>query len=146
METAYVGRFGHHLLQQLDLAQPLNLVDPQSGLSYFQAATLMSKLVDINGGDTDASVPAIPYFENLFPWWAMDGVSATQNIYSRAWIRGGETTSLSFLDEWQCASTYAGCGPYTNTRFYQQHSLRCTPGLPSETAITTRCSSPCVMP
>jgi len=27
-ETAYVGRLGHRLLQQIDLAQPLDLVDP----------------------------------------------------------------------------------------------------------------------
>ena len=102
METAYIGRFGHHLLQQLDLAQPLNLVDPQSGLSYFQAATLMSKLVDMNGGDPDASVPAIPYFENLFPWWATSDASATQNIYSQTWAfnRGNETTALANLDEY----------------------------------------------
>ncbi len=121
METAYVGRFGHHLLQQLDLAQPLNLVDPQSGLSYFQAATLMSKLVDINGGDPNASVPAIPYFENLFPWWATDGLSATQNIYSQTWAynRGNETTALANLDEY-CVFYDAGCGPNTTTRFYQQ--------------------------
>jgi hypothetical protein len=121
METAYVGRFGHHLLQQLDLAQPLNLVDPQSGLSYFQAATLMSKLVDANGGDPNASVPAIPYFENLFPWWATDGVSATQNIYSQTWAfnRGNETTALANLDEF-CVFFDAGCGPNTSTRFYQQ--------------------------
>jgi hypothetical protein len=121
METSYIGRFGHHLLQQLDLAQPLNLVDPQSGLSYFQAATLMSKLVDANQGDPNASVPAIPYFENLFPWWATDGVSATQNIYSQTWAfnRGNETTALANLDEY-CIFFDAGCGPNTTTRFYQQ--------------------------
>ena len=121
METAYIGRFGHHLLQQLDLAQPLDLVDPQSGLSYFQAATLMSKLVDMNGGDPDASVPSIPYFENLFPWWAMNGQSATQNIYSQTWAfnRGNETTALANLDEY-CIFFDAGCGPNTTTRFYQQ--------------------------
>ena len=121
METAYVGRFGHHLLQQLDLAQPLNLVDPQSGLSYFQAATLMSKLVDMNGGDPDASVPSIPYFENLFPWWATSDASATQNIYSQTWAfnRGNETTALANLDEY-CVFFDAGCGPNTSTRFYQQ--------------------------
>ncbi len=112
METAYVGRFGHHLMQQLDLAQPLNLVDPQSGLSYFQAATLLSKAVDANGGDSTASVAAIPYFENLFPWWASGGMSATQNIYSQVWAnnRGNETTGLADLDAF-CEFYNAGCGP-----------------------------------
>ncbi len=35
LETAYLGRFGRRLLQQLDLAEPLDLVDPQSGMDYF---------------------------------------------------------------------------------------------------------------
>ena len=38
MEIAYIGRFGRHELQQIDLAQPLDLVDPQSGQDYFSAA------------------------------------------------------------------------------------------------------------
>jgi len=32
LESAYVGRFGRHLLQQLDLAEPTDLVDPKSGM------------------------------------------------------------------------------------------------------------------
>ncbi len=31
LEIAYSGRFGRHQLQQIDLAQPLDLVDPKSG-------------------------------------------------------------------------------------------------------------------
>lgn len=127
METAYVGRFGHHLMQQLDLAQPLNLVDSQSGLSYFQAATLLSKAADANGRNSAASVAAIPYFENMFPWWASGGVSATQNIYSQVWAnnRGNETTGLADLDVY-CEYYSAGCGPNIDTngvpqpRFYQR--------------------------
>ena len=147
METAYIGRFGHHLLQQLDLAQPLNLVDPQSGLSYFQAATLMSKLVDMNGGDPDASVPSIPYFENLFPWWATSDASATQNIYSQAWAfnRGNETTALANLDEY-CVFSMPAADPTQVPASINNNSLRCIPGLPSETAVTTRCNSQCAMP
>ncbi|HVJ08945.1 MAG TPA: TonB-dependent receptor [Acidisarcina sp.] len=124
METAYVGRFGHHLMQQLDLAQPLNLVDPKSGLSYFQAATLLSKAVDANGGDPNASIAAIPYFENMFPQWASDGVSATQNIYSQLWAfnRGNETTGLAVLDAFcgdLCTPNFDGNGLY-EPRFYQR--------------------------
>src|SRR6266478_3191333 len=43
-EAAYVGRLGRRLLQERDLAQPLNLVDPKSKVSYFQAATQFAKL------------------------------------------------------------------------------------------------------
>ena len=43
LETTYTGRFAHHLLQEVDLAQPLNLVDPKSGMNYFQAAQIFAK-------------------------------------------------------------------------------------------------------
>ena len=35
---AYVGRLGRDLLVRRDLAMPLNLVDPRSGMDYFTAA------------------------------------------------------------------------------------------------------------
>lgn len=64
-EAAYVGRLGRRLLQERDLAQPLNLVDPKSKVSYFQAATQFAKLAIANT-DTSA-IPAVPYWENFFP-------------------------------------------------------------------------------
>ena len=64
-EAAYVNRLGRRLLQERDLAQPLDLVDPKSKVSYFQAATQLAKLA-ISNTDTSA-IPAIPYWENLFP-------------------------------------------------------------------------------
>jgi hypothetical protein len=123
-EAAYLGRFGRRLLQQLDLAEPLDLVDPKSGLDYFQAGTLLSQDVDRNNGYADpqgaasASVEAIPYFENMFPYLATGGMSATQNIYSNEWAfeRGNETTALADIDVY-CT---LGCGPYTSPRYYQR--------------------------
>jgi len=44
LQLAYVGRFGSHLLTQRDLTQPLNIVDPQSKIDYYTAATDLSKL------------------------------------------------------------------------------------------------------
>lgn len=64
-EAAYVNRLGRRLLQERDLAQPLNLVDPKSKISYFQAATQLAQLAIANT-DTSA-IPALPYWENLFP-------------------------------------------------------------------------------
>src|SRR6202041_24383 len=43
IEASYVGRFAHRLLQEEDIAMPLNLYDPKSGVSYFQAATALAK-------------------------------------------------------------------------------------------------------
>jgi hypothetical protein len=48
MQFSYVGRFGGHLLTQRDLNQPLDIVDPQSKIDYYQAATALSKLARAN--------------------------------------------------------------------------------------------------
>lgn len=62
IEAAYVGRFGRKLLIQADLAQPVNLVDPTSGTSYYDAA----KQLILLGDRSLLSVPTIPFFENIY--------------------------------------------------------------------------------
>jgi hypothetical protein len=120
VEFAYVGRLGRHLLQALDLAEPVNYVDPLGGGDYFTNGTKLSKLVDANLGDATASVPAIPYFEDVFPQLANTdylGESATQAIYTNEWAPSryvvGETTALADLD----VSCYYGCPQ--GTKFFQ---------------------------
>ncbi len=44
VQVAYVGRFGRHLLTQRDLTQPLDLVDPKTGIDYYAAAAAISQL------------------------------------------------------------------------------------------------------
>jgi hypothetical protein len=83
LEAAYVGRFAHRLLQQRDLAMPLNLKDPKSGMDYFTAASTFSK--DFYAGVTQAQIQPIPYWENLFPGAAGTcgaNTSATQCMYA----------------------------------------------------------------
>jgi hypothetical protein len=107
LEAAYLGRFGRRELQQIDLAQPLDLVDPKSGTDYFSAAAQLSK--DGYAGAT--TVAPIPYFENMFPDAASGGLSATQNIYNTLWRYnlGNETGALYALD----IMCYPGCGGKT---------------------------------
>ncbi|HLZ42240.1 MAG TPA: carboxypeptidase-like regulatory domain-containing protein [Candidatus Sulfotelmatobacter sp.] len=64
-EASYVGRFAHHLLQEEDLAMPLDLVDPSSKMDYFTAATMLTKAT--NSGTDISQVAPIPFWENLFP-------------------------------------------------------------------------------
>jgi hypothetical protein len=74
VEVAYVGRLGHNLLLQSDLAQPLNLTDPTSGITYYQAAQAMANLARINnGGGTNPALvtsstigPTAAYWNDLF--------------------------------------------------------------------------------
>jgi len=135
VEAAYVGRMGRHLLQSLDLAEPTDFVDPSGGGDYFAAGTMLSKLVDANGGYNNnavpgsninqfAQVPAIQYFEDMFPWMAGNdypGESATQAIYSDEWspsrLNLGATTALIDLDLY-CGSSYTNPYSFANPSFY----------------------------
>jgi hypothetical protein len=111
VEAAYVGRFAHRLLQEEDLAQPLDIRDPQSGTDYFTAATMFTKAAE-------AQIPIqnmapIPYWEHLFPTAAGPGKlpqcqfpgiapptpTATQNMYAMysCWVHN-ETSALFQAD------------------------------------------------
>jgi len=138
-EEAYVGRIGRHLLQQLDLAEPVNYNDPQGAGDYFTAATMLSKLVDAHGTDPCVSVPKIQYFEDVFSYMAgfnpdteSDGVtpnpcptpgaSATQAIYTYEWApfrqSAGETSPLANLDFFCGDQAYTYNCP-AQSRFWQ---------------------------
>src|ERR1700722_1773613 len=88
VETSYVGRFGRKLLQTIDFAMPLNLVDSKGGGDYFSAAAALEKLAYAH---TPASaVQKMAYWEDMFPDAAnmgtfgsgTAGFSASQNIYN----------------------------------------------------------------
>jgi hypothetical protein len=127
IEADYVGTFGRHLLQQLDLAEPLDLVDPKSGMDYFEAGKLLSQAT-IAGQTT---VQPIPYWEDLFPYLATGGQSATQNIYTNVYqpqaVVGNQSFALAVLDAY-CDPNNGGlgCGPFEDangnvtTRYYQR--------------------------
>jgi hypothetical protein len=118
-EASYVGRFAHRLLQEEDLAMPLNLVDPASGMSYFQAATALA--TQYRAGTPIQNVQPIPYWENMFPGaagpssqqiggsffgfgvpclgTAPTNVTATQAMYDLfCTYQGNETTALEVAD------------------------------------------------
>jgi hypothetical protein len=129
LEAAYVGRLARHVLINWDLAMPLNLVDPQSGMDYFTAAQALVHLE--RGGTSINNVKKIPFWENLFPGLAdaFTAGSATQNaflLYSRADGFGPDyTTALNFID-------VEGCDPcskfgefaFFNSQFSNLNALR----------------------
>jgi len=132
IEATYTGRFAHHLLQEIDLSQPLDLVDPKSHMDYFAASQILSK--NAYAGTPESAMAKIPYWEDLFPQAAGSaGASlgapgtpacvnnpnsttcptATQNIYDLYYSNlGNETLSLEDLDAF-CFPACAGTG--TNT-------------------------------
>ncbi|MFZ1142258.1 MAG: TonB-dependent receptor [Candidatus Sulfotelmatobacter sp.] len=110
VEASYIGRMSHHLLQEEDLAMPLNIVDPTSKTSYFQAGTLLSKAA--NAGTKITDLAPIPYWENLFPGAAGQlgfgppGGSPTKNNAGCApgvdYTDANYTATQAVYDMWSC--------------------------------------------
>ena len=110
VEASYIGRMSHHLLQEEDLGMPLNLVDPTSKMSYFQAATLLSKAA--NAGTDISALAAIPYWEHLFPGatgnlgFGPPGGTPTQNNAGCApgvnFNTTNYTATQAVYDMWSC--------------------------------------------
>ncbi len=69
LDLAYVGHFGHRLLDLDDIATPLDLVDPKSGISYFAAASRFSELArqGVDPATITASMvgPTAAFWQNL---------------------------------------------------------------------------------
>ena len=107
LEVSYIGRMGRRLLQETDLAMPENIRDPKSGMDYFTAATLLSKMAYAGVSPTDPNNPnqpnpqiaSIPYWENLFPVPAGSVGTATQQMYQLYFNNlGNEIVALQSLD------------------------------------------------
>jgi hypothetical protein len=126
-ELSYVGRMGHRLLEQEDVAMPTNL--GAAGTSYFAAARQMSIMARANGGAgvPVSSVQRIPYWEALFG--ALDGqdigygpgFSATQNIYQLYQQNSYNEANALYALDMPDAATGAGINPnqtYPSNRFY----------------------------
>ena len=96
LELAYVGRFGRHLLQQMDLAQPTDYRDPKSGMDYYTASQMLDRAFDAGA----TTVAPIPYWENVFPYAAAGGLSATQTIYNNLFMveHGNDIANPFYLD------------------------------------------------
>ncbi len=142
-ELSYVGRFSRRLLQEVDLAEPVNMKDPQSGMTYFQAATQLAKL--INANTPESSVPNIPFWQNFFPGAAgvngetgsAPGIpanpTATQNIYDFYYYEAPNYTyALESLDATfnggTCFPACSTLGPYAfwDDQFSSLYSWRTT--------------------
>ena len=64
VEVSYVGRFARDLLGQVDIASPVNLIDPVSGQSYREAIREIYGQSFARAPSSDAK--AIPFFENVY--------------------------------------------------------------------------------
>jgi hypothetical protein len=122
VEAAYVGRIGHRLLQQEDLAQPRDIVDPASHTDYFSAVRQLDN--QAVAGASEGSVVPIPYWENLFgpSSTGAGGIAgcasgipanptATQNMYDllQCGFVHNETTFQQIIDGVGGTPCFPGC-------------------------------------
>lgn len=120
LQVNYLGRSGRHLLAQRDVMQPIDLVDPKSGVDWYTAGTALAK--QRAAQVPTANIATIPYFEHLFPNAAANldstfgftyptTMSSTQAVYQLINDVGGDyTTTQSYID------LISGIGP---NAFYQ---------------------------
>jgi len=63
--ASYIGRMGRSLLARRDVAAFNNIKDPQSGVDWYTAATMLEK--QRQQGVDISQIQSIPFFDNLFP-------------------------------------------------------------------------------
>jgi len=112
LQTSYVGRLSRHSLINRDLAMPTNLVDPTSGQTYFQAMSTLMSDIDLHNM-TVATIPNIPFFQNMWKTAAGNGLSPTQ-VWASDYINnsatGDATNTLNNADN---AANCINGGPTT---------------------------------
>jgi Carboxypeptidase regulatory-like domain len=113
IEAAYVGRRARNLLIRRDLAMPMDLVDPKSGVGYFTAAQQL--IAAYRRAGVGSATPAeflgigpIAYWENLFPG-AAGVVSGVQMTATQRMARSFYQNDLDWITALFNADT--GCNP-----------------------------------
>jgi hypothetical protein len=144
LDLAYVGHFSHRLLVYDDVAMPLNLVDPKTGISYFQAASQLSAMARKGIPYTDVTSaaaigPTAQYWEDMmaqqpsnpsyllyyvpgYPHWSQTTSNFYQALYNVFTSPGhlyNETSPLYDIDIYGLPF-YAAGGP--NTYYNSQYS------------------------
>jgi len=91
---------------QVDLAMPTNLTDPLSGMTYFQAAKMLS--VAAAAGTPTSQIQKIPFFENTFPQWSTVTQNQLNNEAAGSYNcapdvdSGALTATQAIYDMWTC--------------------------------------------
>jgi hypothetical protein len=79
VEASYIGRSARNLMAQRDIMHLNNMVDPASGMDWYTAAGILEKHRVAN--TPVMQIPAIPFFDNLFPNFATATLTPTQRTY-----------------------------------------------------------------
>jgi hypothetical protein len=152
VQATYVGRLARRLLTQSDLAMPLDLVDPKSGLDYFKAIRPLSQArrnhVASDNFDPSTIGAAAQYWADVIQPLqsggqytmsnctstgnAMGTTSAAQAVYDLncPYVGGvGETTTIQALDQ-------GGIPDFTNPNVFYQGIGANEPNAATNSAYT----------
>ena len=125
-EASYIGRLGHRLLQEDDLAMPLDIRDPKSKMDYFTAAKMLTNAT--NAGTDIRQIPKIPYFENLFPTAAGQlGFGPPGSKSNLGCAPGDSTNPATPYTATQAMYDMFACFPSNETTAMQVFDLDCLP-------------------
>jgi Carboxypeptidase regulatory-like domain len=136
-EASYIGRLGHRLLQEEDLAMPLDIVDPSSKMNYFKAATMLTQAA--NAGTDISQLAPIPFWEDLFPAAAGQlgfGPSGLGNEGNIGCAPGGNPLVTNYTATQAMYDMYS-CFPGNETTALLLADLVCLPAcsqLPGQTS------------
>jgi Carboxypeptidase regulatory-like domain len=106
LQVSYVGTVGRRLPMQVDLAMPTDMTDPTSGMTYFQAAKMLS--VAAVAGTPTSQIQKIPFFEDLFPQWSKVTQNQLNNEAAGSYNcapdvdNGALSATQSIYDMWTC--------------------------------------------
>jgi hypothetical protein len=112
LDIGYVGRFSRHqlVLSQGD-SQPLNFIDPGSGMGLYEAMTILDTAA--RAQTPVASMQPVPFWEDLYSNAATSSMSATQVVYSQfAQTPTDPVTSLVSIDS-SCIPACSNLGRFT---------------------------------
>lgn len=115
VEVGYIGRLARKSLVRMDIFQPATqFKDAKSGQTWAQAAGILRD--HFERGGTVANLPAVPFFENMFPGSAnqLTPGTATQNYYYATYntYAGSDLDALNDFDRVRRTS-----GPLTGQCF-----------------------------
>jgi hypothetical protein len=86
LQVSYVGRFGRDLLTQRDLLQPLDIVDPKTGIDYYAAASALSNLARKFALANNNSAPLNYYQATITPAQISTVTAAMLGPTSQYWV------------------------------------------------------------
>ena len=125
LEASYIGRLGHRLLQEADLAMPLDVKDPKSGVDYFKAARMLTNAT--NAGVDISQIAPIAYWENLFPTAAGQLGFGPPGSKSNLGCAPGDNVNATNYTATQAMYDMFACFPSNETTAMQVFDLFCLP-------------------